>query len=42
MLENSRQNNSEILANEDDKKIPKERCISTENRQEIINELKLK
>ena len=37
---NSQQNNS--VTNEHDKEIPKERCVSLEERQEIINELRLK
>ena len=39
---NSQQINSEIVTNEHDKKIPKERYISTEERQDIIVELRLK
>ena len=39
---NSQQNNSEIVTNENDKEIPKERYISPEKRQEIIDDLKLK
>ena len=39
---NSQQNNSETVTNENDKEIPKERYISSEERQDIIDELKLK
>ena len=39
---NSQQNNSETVTNEHDKEIPKERYISPEERQEIIDELGLK
>ena len=39
---NSQQNNSETVTNEHDKEIPKERYISPEERQEIIDELRLK
>ena len=38
----SRQNNSEIVTNEDDKEIPKEKYISPEKRQEITDALRLK
>ena len=38
---NSQQNNSETVTNENDKEIPKGRCISSEERQEIIDELRL-
>ena len=38
----SQQNTSETVTNEHDKKIPKERYLSPEERQEIIDELKLK
>ena len=38
----SRQNNSEIVTNEDDKEIPKEQYISPEKRQEITDALRLK
>ena len=34
----SKQNNSETVANEPDKNIPKERYISSEERQELIDE----
>ena len=36
------QNNSETVTNDYDKEIPKERCISPKERQEIIDELRLK
>ena len=39
---NSQQNTSETVTNEHDKKIPKERYVSPEESQEIIDELKLK
>ena len=39
---NSQQNNSETVTNEHDKEIPKERYISPEERQEIIDALRLK
>ena len=39
---NSQQNNSETVTNEYDKEIPKERYIPPEERQEIIDELRLK
>ena len=39
---NLQQNNSETVTNEHDKEIPKERYISPEERQNIIDELKLK
>ena len=39
---NSQQNNSEIVTNENDKEIPKERYVSPEKRQEIIGDLRLK
>ena len=42
ILIKSQQNNSETVTNEHDKEIPKERYISPEERQEIINELRLK
>ena len=38
---NSQQNNSETVTNENDKEIPKESCISPEERQKIINDLRL-
>ena len=34
------ENNSKTITNEHDKEIPKERCISPEERQKIINNLK--
>ena len=37
----STQNNSEIINNEHDKEIPKERCISPEEYQKIIDDLRL-
>ena len=37
----SPQNNSETITNESDKEIPQERCISPEERQKIINYLRL-
>ena len=39
---NSEQNNSETVTNKHNKEIPKERYISPEERQEIIDELRLK
>ena len=39
---NSQQNNSETASNEHDKEIPKERYISLEKIQEIIDDLRLK
>ena len=36
---NSQQNNSETVTNENDKKIPKQRYISPEKRQKIIDKL---
>ena len=39
---NSQQNNSETVTNEHDKEIPKERYVSPEERQEIIDQLRLK
>ena len=38
----SQQNNSETVTNEHDQEIPKERYISSEERQKIIDELRLK
>ena len=38
----SQQNNSERVTNDNDKEIPKERYISPEKRQEIIDDLRLK
>ena len=37
----SQQNNSETVTNENDKEIPKERCIAPEKRQKIIDDLRL-
>ena len=42
LLNNSQQNNSETVKNEHDKEIPKERYLCPEERQEIIDELRLK
>ena len=42
LLKNSQQNNSETVTNERDEEIPKERYISPKERQEIIDELRLK
>ena len=39
---NLQQNNSETVTNEHDKEVPKERYVSPEERQEIIDELRLK
>ena len=39
---NSQKNNSDTVTNENDKEIPKERYISPEKRQEIIDELRVK
>ena len=39
---NSQQNNLETVTNENDKKIPKERYMSPEKMQEIIDDLRLK
>ena len=38
---NSQQNNSETITNEHDKEIPKERYISLQKRQKIIDDLRL-
>ena len=38
---NSQQNNSKTVTNEHDKEMPKRRYISPEERQEIIDELRL-
>ena len=38
---NSQQNNSETVTDEHDKEIPTERYISPEERQKIINDLRL-
>ena len=40
LSKNSPQNNSETITNEHDKEIPKERYISSEERQKIIDDLK--
>ena len=42
ILKNSQQNNSESVTNEHDKEIPKEKYLSSEERQETIDELRLK
>ena len=42
MSKNSQQNISETITNELDKEIPKERYVSPEERQKIIDELRLK
>ena len=42
LSKNSQQNNSETVTNEHDKEIPKERYVSLEETQEIIDELRLK
>ena len=42
VLKNSQQNNSETVTNENDKETSKERFISPEKRQEIIDNLRLK
>ena len=38
---NSQQNNSDTIANENDKEIPKARYMSPEKRQRIIDDLRL-
>ena len=38
----SQQNKSQTVTNEHDKEIPKERYVSSEERQEIFDELRLK
>ena len=40
--QNSQQNNSEVVTNENDKELPKERYISLEQRQKVIDDLRLK
>ena len=40
--QNSQQNNSEAVTNENDKELPKERYISLEQRQKVIDDLRLK
>ena len=42
LFKNSQQNNSETVTNEHDKEIPKEKYLSSEERQETIDELRLK
>ena len=42
ILKNSQQNNSESVTNEHDKEIPKEKYLFSEERQETIDELRLK
>ena len=42
VLRNSQQNNSKTVTNNNEKEIPKEKYISPEKRQEIINDLRLK
>ena len=42
VLQNSQQINWEIVRNENDKEIPSERYISPEERQKIIDDLRLK
>ena len=42
LSKNLQQNNSGTVTNEHDKKIPKEKYASPEERQEIIDELRLK
>ena len=42
VLKNSQQNNLEAVVNENDKEIPKERYMSPEKRQEIIDVLRLR
>ena len=42
LSKNSQQNDSETVTNEHDKEIPQERYISSEKRQEIIDDLRLK
>ena len=42
VLKYSQQNNSETVTNEHDKEIPKEKYLSSEERQETIDELRLK
>ena len=40
-MQNSQENNLETVTNEHDKEIPKERYISPEETQEIIDDLRL-
>ena len=42
VFKNLQQNNSETVTNENDREIPNERCVSPEERQEFIDELRLK
>ena len=42
LQQNSQQNNSQTVTNEHYKEIPKEKYVSPEERQEIIEELKLR
>ena len=42
ITKSSQDNNSETVTNEHDKEIPKEKYVSPEERQEIINKLRLK
>ena len=42
VLQNSQQNNLEAVINENNKEIPKERYMSSEERQEIIDDFRLK
>ena len=42
VLKNSQQNNSETVTNDHYKEILKEKCLSLQERQEIIYELRLK
>ena len=42
VLKNLQQNNSETVINEYDKQIPKERYISLEKRQKVIDDLTLR
>ena len=42
VLKNSQQNNLEIVINDNDKEMPKERYMSPEKRQDIIDGLRLK
>ena len=41
LSKNSQQNNSETVKNEHDKVIPKKRCMYPEERQKIIDDLRL-
>ena len=42
LSQNSHQNNSQTVTNENDKEVPKERYISPEERQKIMDDLRLK